>query len=737
MKKLILLLSVITLSYASIGKISAIRGDAVVISNGSEIQAVLNQELEESDIIKTGNNARLQIIFNDNTVTTLGKNTSLEIKQYLLDGKNSKVNLVVDEGSFKVITGEISKLARKNFSLKAQTATIGIRGTVFVGEVGFNVNKLACLQGAIDVKLGNKTSLINSGKQISFKDTKVIKIENLKANDFSLTKANIIQEKQEVIQEKKEEKQSQNKVSSITLSSDIKAQNPNSNSNNAIKLEEQTIKEEIIADNLENYLDNKLDNENKEENGNTKPIIPINPSKPINDKYFTHADTKNFYYSSNANLNDGSIKKDAAELNVKKGNLNIYSQTTNGSNTTDFKKINIYGNQYVNISKTTDNANAIKNTQHTILVPTTSKLDGNSNYVLNSEHSSFYYSANKEELKAHILGDRFEMLKDTGNNFIDLSKNWVEFEKYLSEKNKDFFSSVDVNKDFYYHNSLESIRLSLINPSITYYFANNYSSKKLYADLKYANKIYYTESNASGEYYMSKEFAINNKTISPIDGSGPLNINANASGSSGNATLKLEADKKYADFSFSNLIKETILASSSDSKSVHELNKTQFDKHVNKYKEKYFAADDDKNFYYSGQGSSIKLNPVKQSVDSYIVYNAGLGDIFRITFDKNFGDATYIQRSNGTVLGVYDTQKYDINNIKSASNDYSLQVESKQSSDYIFQLNADKIGAELKGSLVIQGKKFNVNSDRLQHVDDPTGYKLIKDTYEKAYKQKK
>ncbi|MBZ7986486.1 FecR domain-containing protein, partial [Campylobacter sp. Cr9] len=229
MKKLILLLSVITLSYASIGKISAIRGDAVVISNGSEIQAVLNQELEESDIIKTGNNARLQIIFNDNTVTTLGKNTSLEIKQYLLDGKNSKVNLVVDEGSFKVITGEISKLARKNFSLKAQTATIGIRGTVFVGEVGFNVNKLACLQGAIDVKLGNKTSLIDSGKQISFKDTKVIKIENLKANDFSLTKANFIQEKQEIIQEKKEEKQNQNKVSSITLSSDIKAQNPNSN----------------------------------------------------------------------------------------------------------------------------------------------------------------------------------------------------------------------------------------------------------------------------------------------------------------------------------------------------------------------------------------------------------------------------------------------------------------------------------------------------------------------------
>ncbi|MBZ7982813.1 FecR domain-containing protein, partial [Campylobacter sp. RM12640] len=109
MRKLVILLSVITLTYASVGKISAIRGDAVVISKGNEIKALLNQELDESDIIKTGNNARLQIIFNDNTVTTLGKNTSLEIKKFLLDGKNSKVNLEVSEGSFKVITGEISK----------------------------------------------------------------------------------------------------------------------------------------------------------------------------------------------------------------------------------------------------------------------------------------------------------------------------------------------------------------------------------------------------------------------------------------------------------------------------------------------------------------------------------------------------------------------------------------------------------------------------------------------------
>ncbi|MBZ7986282.1 hypothetical protein AVANS14531_08015, partial [Campylobacter sp. Cr9] len=505
---------------------------------------------------------------------------------------------------------------------------------------------------------------------------------------------------------------------------------------NAIKLENQNIKEEIIADNLENYIDDKLNTEDKEEGEISKPIIPVNPSKPVNDKYFTYADTKNFYYSSNANLNDGSVRKDAAELNVKKGNLNIYSQTKNGSNTTDFKKINIYGNQYVNISKTVDNANAITNSQHTILAPTTSKLDGNSNYVLNSENSSFYYSANKNELEANILGDRFNMLKDTGSDFYQLNENWINFERYLAEKNKDYFSSLDVNKDFYYHNSLESIRLSLRNPSITYYFANNTSSKKLYADLKYANRIYYTESNTSGEYYLNKEFVINNKVVSPINGSSPLNINANASSGSENATLKLEADKKYADFSFSNLIKDTLLTSTSNSKDAHELNKNQFEKHVNKYREKYFTNDDDKEFYYAGSGSSIKLNPVKQAVDSYIVYNAGRGDIFRITFDKSVGDATYIKRTNGVVDSVFHTNKHNVSNVRDPFTNYTLKVENKYADDFNIELKADKIGARLDGNIDINGKKFNIDSDILKYVDSPDAYHLVKKLYEESVKVK-
>ena len=285
MKKLLLLLSVITLSYASVGKISAIRGDAVVISNGNQTQAVLNQELNENDVIKTSNNARLQVIFNDNTVTTLGKNTSLAIKEYLLDGKNSKVNLEVEQGSFKVITGEISKIARENFSLKANTATIGIRGTVFVGEVGLKVNKLACLQGAIDVKVGNKTSLIDSGKQISFSGAKVVKIEALNVGDFSMTKAE--EKKSDDDSAKNDEQKSEQKptqqpakqeakpsqvVSSETKQNDKKQDSLDKKQQTVTKQEQVEEKKKEVEKEVE-----KKKEEIKQEEANKKPAEPTLP----------------------------------------------------------------------------------------------------------------------------------------------------------------------------------------------------------------------------------------------------------------------------------------------------------------------------------------------------------------------------------------------------------------------------------------------------------------------------
>ena len=184
MRKLILFLFVASSLFASVGKIVTLRGDVVIVSADKERAAIENDVLEENDKIITKNNAKLQIKFIDDTVVTLGKNTTLDVKQYIIDGKNSKVSLAVDNGDFKVISGKISQIARENFEFQAKTATIGIRGTVFVGNLNEKTSKIGCLQGAIDVKIGNKSSLINAGHQMQFSDNKILKIEKIVPKDY-------------------------------------------------------------------------------------------------------------------------------------------------------------------------------------------------------------------------------------------------------------------------------------------------------------------------------------------------------------------------------------------------------------------------------------------------------------------------------------------------------------------------------------------------------------------------
>lgn len=183
MKKLALILFLTNLLFANVGKIVTLRGDVTIVSNNKERVAKANDILEENDKIITKNNAKLQIKFVDNTIVTLGKNTTLNIKDYVIDGKKSKVSLEVNNGHFKVMSGNISKIARENFEFQAKTATIGIRGTVFVGSLG-KVDKVGCLEGAIDVKVGNKSQLVKAGDQLRFDNDKIIKIEKIVPKEY-------------------------------------------------------------------------------------------------------------------------------------------------------------------------------------------------------------------------------------------------------------------------------------------------------------------------------------------------------------------------------------------------------------------------------------------------------------------------------------------------------------------------------------------------------------------------
>lgn len=139
-------------AFASIGKISALNGDVSIIRASKTLKASAGSALEQKDVIKASKGSAAQIVFNDKTVITVGSATTFKIEEYLFDDKTPNAKFKVEEGSFKAITGKIGKIAPDKFKLETKTATIGIRGTAFVGRTDINGNLIvACTRGAIVV----------------------------------------------------------------------------------------------------------------------------------------------------------------------------------------------------------------------------------------------------------------------------------------------------------------------------------------------------------------------------------------------------------------------------------------------------------------------------------------------------------------------------------------------------------------------------------------------------------
>ncbi|NOQ32388.1 MAG: hypothetical protein GQ570_14860 [Helicobacteraceae bacterium] len=160
-----ILISVILMNimlFASIGKIRGVKGEVNVLRDGKTIVASKGTKLENKDIVKSIGRSRAQIVFKDKTTITIGKNAVFKIEDYLYDPKKpkkSKTSFKFMKGAFKSITGVIGKVAPHRFKLKTKTATIGIRGTILIGDQ----TKVACTQGEISVSSHGITQIVPAG----------------------------------------------------------------------------------------------------------------------------------------------------------------------------------------------------------------------------------------------------------------------------------------------------------------------------------------------------------------------------------------------------------------------------------------------------------------------------------------------------------------------------------------------------------------------------------------------
>ncbi len=172
MKYIMILLLLTSQIFAAIGTVTAIRGDAKLIRSGAVEPVRKGTALEVHDQIKTAQGSKLQIVFNDKTVISLGQNSDFQVDDYLFTKKDVKAKFTVKKGFFKSITGKIGKIAPKRFKVKTANATIGVRGTTIVGETTPKLDIIACTQGQIVVTSDLGSVVVNQGERTIVSDVK-------------------------------------------------------------------------------------------------------------------------------------------------------------------------------------------------------------------------------------------------------------------------------------------------------------------------------------------------------------------------------------------------------------------------------------------------------------------------------------------------------------------------------------------------------------------------------------
>ena len=172
MKLITLMFILSSILMASIGNITSFKGSVSIDRGTQKIIGKLNLPIEKNDIISTKKDSNVIIKFQDDTIITVGKDSILNIQEYLYDEKtasNSKTQFNFVKGTFKLVTGAIGHINPNKFKLKTKSANIGIRGTVTLG----NQSIIACTKGAISVEAKKASVNLEAGEYVDLTKTTI------------------------------------------------------------------------------------------------------------------------------------------------------------------------------------------------------------------------------------------------------------------------------------------------------------------------------------------------------------------------------------------------------------------------------------------------------------------------------------------------------------------------------------------------------------------------------------
>jgi len=120
-----------------IGKTKTSTGNVSVIRDGRQIPVSIGDRLFRKDIIRTGAASTVGIMFDDNTILSLGPDSEIVIDQYVFAPEKGMFSMIARmvRGTASYLSGIIGHQSPESVKFLTPEATIGIRGTHFLVKV--------------------------------------------------------------------------------------------------------------------------------------------------------------------------------------------------------------------------------------------------------------------------------------------------------------------------------------------------------------------------------------------------------------------------------------------------------------------------------------------------------------------------------------------------------------------------------------------------------------------------
>ncbi|MDA0360220.1 MAG: FecR family protein, partial [Proteobacteria bacterium] len=163
---ILLLLSCFIVSNAiaadKIGAIAAVIGTVSIERNGEVVKVKPGSAVFENDKILTGKSSRAQVLLMDQTAINIGQKAELVLDKFVFNSQDDEVALKVTKGTFRFISGKVATKTPEKVNVETPVATIGVRGTEFVGQIGSADTTVALLNGRIEVANDISTQFVTN-----------------------------------------------------------------------------------------------------------------------------------------------------------------------------------------------------------------------------------------------------------------------------------------------------------------------------------------------------------------------------------------------------------------------------------------------------------------------------------------------------------------------------------------------------------------------------------------------